>query len=144
MKQSKRVLNQFEWVPIQDRRPDMPPRKPENRKPKLWLATKPCDEENDIGYELYLVNEMEEMLSLVNVYPDGVYKDVQPKEAVMVDKYDGYYDLDYLMNVALEIKAESLGHIRIVTPASKGGIGEMVLLWDSGEAGKHVGVTKVD
>jgi hypothetical protein len=156
MKEHKTLSNRFEWVPPDKRRSrfgggPVPPRKPETRVPILWLTRD--------GNELYLVNLSKEALDSVVVDSGGYltadddvvtvgseaqyhYKDVKPNDAVKVDEYDGYYDLDYVLQVYLTIKSPSLGCIEISSPPEKGGVGETVLLWDSGESGKYVSIRK--
>ena len=156
MKEHKTIKNGFPWIPL-DKRISlfggaMPPRKPETRRPILWLAR----DEN----EVYLVNNSQEALDFViadsggfqTVDDDDVetvknkepykYIDVNPSDAVKVEEYDGYYDLDYVLQIYLKVQSPILGCIEVASPAEKGGIGETVLLWDSGEAGKYVSIHK--
>lgn len=153
MKEHKIIKGGFTWVP-QDKRPSrfggqMPPRKPETRNPVLWLVRD--------GNELYLVNSSQETLELVIADSGGFqtvdddvvsveskeqykYTDVNHSDAVKVGEYDEFYDLDYVLQVYLKIKSPSLGCIEVSSPPEKGGPGETVLLWDSGEAGKYVSI----
>ena len=66
------------------------------------------------------------------------YKNVRPNSAVKVGEYDGFYDLDYVLQVSLKIQSKSLGCVDVLSPAKKGGVEETVLLWDSNEVGKGV------
>jgi len=121
----------------------------ESRTPTLWLARN--------GGELYFVNESDEILDFVNAdsggfitFDDGVapvsnktgysYIDVKPNEAVKIEEYDGYYDLDYVLQVVMQVKSENLGNIEILSPSQKGGVEETVLLWDSGDTGNNVSI----
>ena len=67
MSEHKRIINGFEWFPMDKRTGmfglPMPPRKPETRRPKYWLDAK--------GAELYLVNDSEEVLGFVSTSTGG-------------------------------------------------------------------------
>ncbi|GLS84690.1 hypothetical protein [Paraferrimonas haliotis] len=153
MKDHKTIKDGFTWVPIDKRRSQFggpaPPRTPETRLPILWLARD--------GGELYLVNNSKEPLEFVTASSGGFqtvdddvvsvsssnhyeYKNVMPNEAVKVEEYDGYYDLDYILGVYIKVQSPQLGCLEIASPSAKGGIGETVLLWDSGEAAKNVSI----
>lgn len=149
------LKNEFTWVPMDQRSGRFgasPPRKPELRRPLLWLAL-------DAG-DLYLVNASGETLDSVisdmggfTTSDDDVvtvasdknyeYKNVENGSAVKVDEYDDYYDLDYLIQVVLRVQSPKFGILEIVSPLEKGGVRETVLLWDSGEKGKHVGIKQL-
>jgi len=153
----KTVKDGFTWLPM-DKRVDrlgckLPPRKPELRTPLLW-ATR---EEN----ELFLVNLSGEKLDQVIAESGGFqtvdedvftvaskkayrYNNVGVGEAVKIDEYDEYYDLDYLIQVGIKVQSKKLGSIEILTPAKKGGINEAVLLWDNGDAGKNVYIKNLE
>ena len=156
MKEHKIIENKFIWVPVDKRTSrfggPMPPRKPENRHPILWLARE--------GNELYLVNSSEDTLDFVVAATGGFqtvdddvvmtvtsennyeYKNVKPNCAVKVEEYDGFYDLDFVLQVLLRIQSKNIGCIEIRSPATKGGAGETVLLWNTNENGKYVSINK--
>lgn len=155
MKEHKTIKDGFKWVPPHERLSrfggPVPPGAPELRFPVLWLARQ--------GNELYLVNSSGGALDSVIADAGGFltaddgavpvtgnnrynYRDVRPDDAVKVEEYDGLYDLDYILHIALRIRSESLGCIDIVSPAKKGGVGETVLLWSTGENGKGVSITR--
>lgn len=155
MKEHKTIKDGFAWVPLEKRTSRFggarPPRKSETRKPVLWLARD--------GSDLYFVNDSQDSLEFVIADTGGFqtvdddamtitskeqyeYRNVNPGDAVKVDEYDQFYDLDYVLQVYLKIKSLSLGCIEIRSPAEKGGVDEAVLLWDSGEAGNHVLINK--
>lgn len=155
MKEPKAIKNGFKWVPLDKRKSrfggKVSPRKPEKRVPILWLARN--------GGELYLVNASKEILKSLTAESGGFqtidddaitvssekkyeYRDIVPNDAVKVEEYDGYYDLDYILQVHIRIQSQSLGCIDITSPSKKGGVGEVVLLWDSGEPGKDVSINK--
>jgi hypothetical protein len=112
----------------------------------LWLCCR--------GDELYLVNLSGETLDEVVAGTGGfitfdddvaavsseddsyVYKNVKPKDAVKVDEYN-IYDQDYVLQTCISIKSEAFGCFNLSSPAEKGGIFEVVLLWDTLEAGRH-------
>ena len=155
MKDHKVIKNEFTWIPL-DKRVSrfgglVPPRKSESRHPILWLVR-----ERD---ELYLVNSSEEILDLVIANSGGFqtvdedvmtiasndkyeYTNVKPNSAVKVEEYDGFYDLDYVLQVSISIKSKKLGCIDILSPAKKGGVQETVLLWNTGENGKYTTINK--
>lgn len=151
MKKHKIVVDGFEWISPHERiskyGPSNIPIKKESRTPLLWLAR----EEG----ELYLVNNSQETLDWVLVGTGGFqtldedviplrkpcslfYEEVKPKDAVLLDTFDGIYDLDYLFQVSMLIQSEMLGRFEIRSPAGKGEIKETVLLWNTGELGKNV------
>ena len=156
---TKNILkNQFHRTPM-DKRTDgfgspLPPRKPELRKPLLWLDSRSLGQ----GHELYLINSSDEIIDSVSASSGGFqtidnddlatvtgtiyeYQNVEPGDAVKIEEFDCFYDLDYLIQVGIRLKSKKLGNIKILTPSEKGGIRkETVLIWDTGEAGKHVSV----
>ena len=158
MQKHKRFVDEFTWIPI-DKRPNpfdlpgwypRPYRKPELRKPKYWLARN--------GGELYFVNNTDEVLDFVSTKTGGFltadddivtlgckgysYNEVMPLEAVKIEEFDGYFDLDYVIQVDIFVKSKKEGSLKIQSPAKKGGVGETVLLWDTGEEGKFVSIHK--
>jgi len=149
----KVIENSFKWIPPDKRKSRfgglVSPRKTELRRPLLWLARE--------GNELYLVNSSQETLDLVVARTGGFqtvdddcltvssenkykYKNIQPNNAVKVEEFDGFYDLDYVLQVVINIQSKNMGCIKILTPPEKGGIGEIVLLWDTMENGNHVSI----
>ena len=156
MKEHKIIENKFTWISPSSRESifggAVQPRKPELRIPILWLVRD--------GGELYLVNLSAESLDVVSTASGGfqtvdddvasitsnngyTYKNVKPDFAVKIEEYDGYYDLDYVLQVVLTIQSKNLGTIEILSSPEKGGVEETVLLWDNGEAGKNVSINKV-
>lgn len=146
MKEKKTITNGFVWVPMNKRTGKfglpMPPRPAETRKPLLWLARN--------GNELYFVNSSDETIDLILADTGGFqtvdddvmtissdsayeYQNVLPGDAVKVEEFDGFYDLDFVLQVVIKLKSKKFGSIEIITPAKKGGIGEIVLLWDTGK-----------
>jgi len=155
MKTHKVVEIAFEWIPM-DRRVSRfggatSPRKPETRRPLLWLRRD--------DHDLFLVNSSGEVLESVEASSGGFatveddvdtvassqpydYQNVQPGAAVKVDEYDDFYDLDYVIQVVVTVRSKGLGCLEIFAPSEKGGLVEAVLLWDTGESGKHVGIKR--
>ena len=159
MQKHERFVDEFfTWIPI-DKRPNpfgppgwypRPYRKPELRKPKYWLARD--------GGELYFVNNTDEVLDFVSSETGGFitadddvscvggsgysYNKVMPLEAVKIEEFDGYYDLDFVIGVTIFVKSKKEGSLKIQSPSAKGGVGETVLLWDTGEEGKFVLIHK--
>lgn len=73
----------------------------------------------------------------------GNQENVKPNDAVKVEEFDGFYDLDYVLQVSIQVRSKNLGNIEIFSPSKKGGIGETVLLWDTMEYGNHVSIKKL-
>lgn len=147
MPEHKSLENEIIWIPVDQRQSrfggPMSPRKKETRRPVFWLAR--------VGMELYFVNSSGETLDYVTAETSGFvgassisseqgydYRNVRANHAVKVDEYDGFYDLDFVLQVSVTIKSPTYGCIELITGPEKGEIVEIVLLWDSGEAGKHV------
>lgn len=151
----KVVSNFFTWVPM-DKRVGMfnlplPPRPLEKRTPLLWFARN--------GGELYLVNHSNEVLDVVRASSGGFqsvdddvmcrsdgevheYTQVGMGDAVLLEEYDGFYDLDFILQINVQLKSEKLGSIEFTSGANKGGVTESVLLWNTGEW--SVATRKVD
>lgn len=155
MLEQKRIAEYPKWLTREERAgrfaASLPPHKKETRRPLLWIAQE--------GAEMYLINATGETLDLVTAgaggfqtIDDGVmsvssksryqYEAVRPNEAVKVEEYDRVLDSDYMLQIDVEVKSAKLGYAQISTPAKKGGVGETVLLWDSGEPGKDVRITQ--
>jgi len=167
MKELKRVQGKFEWVSPQEQRTmtrlspmPLPPHAPEYRRPIYWLATTEVSQGEGAPYatELYFVNWSDETLDNVVVGSGGfqtvdddvrsfsndqgyVYRSVTPCEAVKVEVFDNYYDLDQMFFIAIEIHSRTRGSLRMTTGPEKGGVSEQVLLWDNGDPGKRVTVS---
>ncbi|MES1949823.1 hypothetical protein S4A8_03158 [Salinisphaera sp. S4-8] len=81
-------------------------------------------------------------MSAVALVDDGVfacdaaeiiqYDEIVPDEAVKIDEYDDFYDLDYLLGATILIEAGRLGRVACYVPGRKGGIHEQVLRWKGG------------
>lgn len=153
MREHKTIENGFTWIPPDERVSrfggPLPPRKPETRRPILWLARD--------GQELYFVNASQETLDTVIAETGGCmtadddvltvssesnyqYKNVPPDTAVKIEEYDLIFDSDFLLQVSIIVKSATLGCIEILSPPKKGGVEEMVLLWNTGEKGKYVSI----
>ena len=143
MIEPKVLKNAFSWTPKHLRHsgfgPPLPPRKPDPRKPLLWLSRQ--------GADLYLINDTDETLASVSASSGGFataddaaipvggdqgyfYEHVQPGDAVKVDEYDIIFDSDFLLAVYIEIHSAKFGLLKLASPAEKGGVHEAVLLWD--------------
>ncbi len=154
MREHKIIENEFKWIPLDKRISrfgggSMPPRKLETRIPLLWLVRR--------GNDLYFVNSSEEILDFVIASTAGFqtvddsimtisdnqgykYLKVKPNDAVKVEEYDGFYDLDFVLGIYIKVKSKNLGCIEISPSPEKGGVGETVLLWNNGECGKFVSI----
>lgn len=168
MKDPKRIQGGFEWSSPQERQANsrlspmpMPPHPPEHRRPIYWLTTAQASQGEGAPFctELYFVNWSDETLSTVvagsrgfQTIDDDVlsfsndqgyfYRKVEPNEAVKVEVFDNYYDLDQLFSVSIDVDSPTRGILHIITGLTKGGIPEQVLLWDDGDPGKRVTVSK--
>lgn len=153
---NKILENELTWTPLDQRKSRFggptSPRKPENRVPIYWLARQ--------GNELYFVNASEEALDSLIASSGGFettdvgvltvassknyeYKNITPNMAVKVDEYDGFYDLDCVLQVTITIQSTKFGTLHIIPPAKKGGVNETVLLWNTNETGKHVVIKRM-
>jgi hypothetical protein len=170
MREHKRLQGQFEWLSPQERRArsrlspiPVPPNPPEYRRPVFWLATRNETEGEGAPFStgLYLVNWSGETLSRVTSGSGGLqqaddavltfasdtgysYEAVAHDEAVRVELFDNYYDLDSLFAVSVTVHSPSLGVLRLSTGLEKGRISEQVLLWDNGDPGRRAGVQRLD
>ena len=141
----KNITNKFKWVPM-DKRVDnlglpLPPRKPESKKPLLWIAIDPQD---DLVSDVYLVNETGATLDSViagtggfesfddDVYGisgnDVEYKDIANGNAIKVDEYHIRNDSDSVLQISFKIKIQEK-QIELKSSTTKGGFKEEVLLW---------------
>lgn len=141
----------FKWIPLHLRNGGFPPRKPDMRIPIFWLTQS--------GNELFFVNDSDETLDLVTTQSGGFqtcddavigissdegyrYSDVKPHEAVKVEEYDDFYDTDFILQVSIFVQSKTKGNFLMKTLPQKGGVGELALLWDTGETGKNVYLKK--
>lgn len=142
----KRVNNKFKWLPMNERLDNLglplPPRKPEIKKPLLWIAIKP---QNDFVNDIYLVNETgntienviantggfqtldDDMLCISG--PDIEYKKIVNNDAVKVEEYDKLHDSDYALEISIKVKLNGKWS-DFKTSTAKGGFKEEVLLWN--------------
>ena len=156
----KRMMNSFQWTALhlQKGRFGFPRANGvDDRKVLFWVTSRDLD----MGRELYFVNDSGETLTRVGAedggftsWDEGVisswteagkgyhYRDVRPAEAVKVAEFDDYYDLDYVLSVAVTITSPSRGTLTLSTPLEKGGVRECVLLYDSGEVGKGCSLSR--
>ncbi|MCX4190816.1 hypothetical protein [Methylophaga sp. OBS3] len=70
------------------------------------------------------------------------YIDVHDGEAVLVEKLDGYYDLDYVHQLFLELEDEHLGQIELTTLPDKGKIKTQALFWENDIPSEKLGITQ--
>ena len=157
MKYDKVIASKFEWTPPSVRKSrfgdSLLTKNKHNKLPLLWLARD--------GNELFLVNSSGEPLDYVIFSNNGFetaaddivtyenpcsnkYENIQHNNAVKIDEYDGYYDLDKLFQVHIKIKSPSLGEVEIYPPPKKGGLNETILIWDNGEAGRNVHIKSLN
>ena len=110
---------------------------------------------------LYFVNESDEILDTVSISSGGfftidsetpvsvggndlTYENVLPNEAVLIESYDNFYDLDYVLGVTLYIQSDKLGKLRIRAIPDKGGVKPQALLFEDGSPRKYVVVQQLD
>lgn len=104
---------------------------------------------------LYFVNESDETLRCVSSESFGIventpleknpkfyYEDVKPNEAIKVEEYDDFYDLDLLLGFDIYLESEKLGVMKIVPPMKKGGVIAQELLFVDMTKPKMVRVEK--
>lgn len=153
MFEPKTVTGDFPWISPERRKSPfgpMPPRRKETRTPLLRLARQ--------AGELFLVNSSSEVIHSVSAsstgwlrlgHEEGVlpleqprpcvtYQNVSPYAAVKVDEYDDAYDLDFDLGLNLIIHSQGLGSVEFQTTLHKGGLPEIVLLWNTGDLGSDV------
>lgn len=141
MKTRKRFLYKpDDWRPSSTNKTD-------KRKPLFWLSRD--------GEDLFFVNDSIEILKTVGSGTGGFatadydvvtvsddrgyyYQQVKPGEAVKVDFFDMIYDSDFVLQTTIYLESSVYGKMELVSPAEKGGVGTVVLMWDNGELGKHV------
>lgn len=143
----KKVSRKFKWVPMQDRVDKfgfpLPPRKPESKKPLLWIAV---DKKNEWVESIFLVNETETTLENVVASTGGFqtlddeiltlkgtdieYINIKAGSAVKVDEYDKLHDSDYVLSLNIKVKIDGKW-IKLPSISKKGGFKEEVLLWGS-------------
>lgn len=163
MENERLLEHNFKWIPKHQRKSRFPGGdkpvsigEPESRKPLLWVVRKSIQNFTDA---LYLINEMNEVMDEVNAETGGFataddkvmsvnseskfYKNVQPGEAIKIDEIDIIFDSDFVLNISLDIKCESLGHVQVYTIGEKGGHSETVLMWDDHEPGRNVTIKDV-
>jgi len=158
--EQKRLMNKLSWEePSYAKDP--------NRKARFSLMYYEDDipSDNSSGVQLtsylYFVNESDEILTKVLTSSGGfitiddecsvpvegddvTYDNVLPNEAVLVESYDNFYDLDYLLGSTLYIQSDKLGKLRIRAIADKGGPKSQVLIYEDGSPRKYVVVQKID
>ena len=110
--------------------------------------------------ELFFVNESKEELDSVSSSshgmnanydeliscPDGAavtYDCVEPGDAVKIEEFDQMLDSEWIAQVSITLKSAQHGHIEIRLPWERGGVGSMVLLWDTGVEGHHIVVRRL-
>jgi hypothetical protein len=157
MKNKNKIIeNEFIWIPLDKRKSkfggDMSPRKPELRKPLLWLTRK--------NHSLYLVNGSDEIIDSIIISTGGFstyddeevicvedegdeYKNIKPDTGIKVDRFDSYCDLDLILQIHLIVESQLIGCIDIKSIIGKEKIKETVLVWDTGENAKDVTVNKI-
>lgn len=118
--------------------------KPNAGKPLLWI--------HRVSGAAYLINASDETLTkveassggcitadddVITLQSDGVarYENVKPGEAVKVDEYDEYYDLDFSLQIGIMVESPRLGRRDFLTMVNKGGAKTQVLLRE-GEDGE--------
>lgn len=158
MKEKRLLKHGYNWMPPSKRKSrfpgnDKPHRigKPETRKPYLWVKRSASIQ---LESDLFLINDSGEVLEEVisNIYgfvtsdedvhpfsskASYSYKNVQPGEAVKVEEYNEMLDSDFVLGLSVQVKSNRLGEIEISIMSTKGGIGEIVLLWDTLETGPN-------
>lgn len=108
-------------------------------KPIIWISGG--------TQKIYLVNSTDHAITSVSStaagfvsYDDGVipyssdlkfeHTNIQRGEAVLIEKLDGYYDLDYSHQLSLVIDDERLGMFEVRTSPTKGKISTQTIYWE--------------
>lgn len=158
MKKAKVIHGGFDWIPLHELI-KFPPRKPDHRKPIFRTVRQSAEEGR--GSDLFLVNHSGASVKTIKVFStsfvtvddsayssideQGVtYYDIPDGSAVKIDQYDDYYDLDYVIGFVLEIESETLGKYQINYIGDKGGVKDIVILWDTGEVNRSVSLQKLE
>lgn len=150
MFEQKRMMNEFTWIPINDRSSKydpitpLPPRKGGDRKALYWLSS--GESVDNFITSIYFINSSSETLKEVIYSSSGMqtcdddvliaegkgnrYLDVLPGEAVKIDEYDAFFDSDFLVGYYLTVVSDKLGKNDYSTLPSKRCLNEEVLLWD--------------
>lgn len=105
---------------------------------------------------LYFVNGSDEVLDAVSSEsfgfvedsaliknPDYYYEDIKPNEAVRVEEYDGFYDLDYVLGFDIYIQSKKLGIIKIKPPMKKGGVIAQELVYKDMSLKRYVSMEEI-
>ena len=117
-----------------------------NESASIWLD---CLPEKHVGRGLYLVNGSDDVLtwvkavviSSITIEDDAFgaggetlsYSEVKPGDAVKLDEYDGFYDLDYLLTIEVSLCSATLGIQRFTPSPRKGGLKRQGLVWRATE-----------
>ena len=153
MFEQKRILNEFTWVPQNERSSrfapstPLPPRKGGDRKAMFWLSS--GERIGNYITSIYFINSSNETLKEVIYSSSGMqtvdedvvssssneyrYKDVLSGEAVKIDEYDAFFDSDSLVGYYVTVVSGQMGANEYSTLPSKQCINEVVLLWEDGE-----------
>lgn len=150
----ERIDNEFEWLPQHANlgTVDTDSITSITRKPIFWLKRQ--------DNALYFINGSSDSLDLVianaGVRPEGAdmamfaaqnrgyfYDNQGSNEAVKVHEYKGLQDESLTLQVVIHIKSKRHGNLKVTAFANNASIGGAVLLWDSGEIGQDVSVTKI-
>ena len=117
------------------------PTPPRIREPLLWLSR--------AGNELFFVNGGSRLLarlttsqSVTALVDRGVfrsdaddiieYRGIEPGEAVKIDAYDEYLDLDHVLGATLVLDLGTSGRFACYVAGIKGGVREQILRWADG------------
>jgi len=105
--------------------------------------------------EIYFINASDEVLSFITSDNVGfvsdisvssehsiVYKDVQPGESILLDKYDMILDSDFTFSLWIKIESKKCGNIYIISKMGKGSIPSHVLMYKDCTSPKMVNVRK--
>ena len=158
MKKAKVKHDGFDWVPPHELI-KFPLRKPDDRKPIFRTVRKSAEEGK--GSELFLVNHSGTSVKIIKVFNTSfitvddntyfstddegiIYYDIPDGSAVKIDHFDDYYDLDYVIGFVVELESEALGKYRFNCFGEKGGVKDMVILWETGETDRKINLQKLE
>jgi len=121
----------------------------------IWLD---CFPDNQMGRSLYLINGSNEILTWVRACPISsvtiddnafggggemlCYQGVAHGQAVKIDQYDEFYDLDYSISVEVSLFSECLGQQKFSPTPRKGGLKKVGFVWRTTRTADNGNVTR--
>lgn len=111
----------------------------------------------NISDEIYFVNASDEVLPSLTADSGGfvsdisigndssiMYKNVEPGESVLLDKYDRILDSDFTLGLWIKIKSKTYGDLHINSKMGKGNVPSHVLMYKDTTSPKMVTIIKTN